>query len=577
MKKNVYFGLYAALVAATVLLGEETPEFFLRRINNHLLVNDFPSAIQESREALDLFPHSKPLFEAHIKTLARGSESRESLVAWKKYTASFPFDEAAQNRILEEIAWGTIHKTAASQAPPLRLMGILAAFLSQDARGIPIIMEGLKDPNILIRRATVSLAGHLHDTILKEEVERLVNTEKSWKVRLEAIKAAGVMKLKRTKQPLMAIARDPSCHALERAAAITALVQMQESISRAELSKLVLSNRSGMRILACEIVAHLELREDVDLLMPLLKDHSPDVRAKALHTVGLLRVPINFEKGSVIKLLDDPDTTVAMMAAWVVTLARPAQGQKAMERFFKDPDEGVRRLAAGALVAAGACGFPLSEQVFNASQDPYVRLNLALGLIGQRIMTEAAADVIFLSLATLQEQWMENDATYFTHITPSTVKHDDLIPNAPEAINQKTRLELLNILAVVRHPRAQEAIKKFLQEKKWGITGMASTVFLTEGDEQALELVQDLTNDSEASLRLQAALILAVWGRGEDALAVLEAAYADANFEDKEKILEAVGRVGSKKSLPFLVERLDEAHQSLRLIAAAGLIQILYN
>lgn len=575
--KNLSVTLCAIVFFSCQAHGATSEEDYLNRIGNHLLIQDHSSACQESLEALTIYPHSRPLHENRIKALARAGDEKQCLSAWDEYSRRFPDEISGHQAVLEEMAWGTIYKTAASHSPPLRLMGILAALLSQDSRGIGLIKQGLSDRNILVRATTVKLAGHLHDAVLLDEIGALVTTEKSWKVRVEAINAAGSMKLKAVRPFLLNIAGDPSRHAVERAAAISAFVQMQKQMPRQELAKLVKSDRAGMRMLACEIVAFLQLNDDVDLLMPLLNDYSAEVRIAILRTAGTLRVPLNLKDGAVVNALDDPNPLVAMTAAWVTMLSQPSKGQAALKKYLSDEDPQVRRGAAAALVAAGHYAFPLMETAFEETEDPYVRLNLALGLIGQCRQTEAAANVVFSFLTTIKEQLMDHADGLFAYIGPSDVKHDEQTPNAPEAVNQKTRLKLLNILAVLKHPRAQEAVKLFLQEKKWGISGMAAAVLLTEGDDQALDLVKGLLNDPDPSTRLQAAFVLALWGTDEEALSVLQNAYPTASHEDKEKIVEGIGRVGSKKSLPFLIDRLRETHQSLRLIAAAGIVQILYH
>jgi HEAT repeat protein len=119
-------------------------------------------------------------------------------------------------------------------------------------------------------------------------------------------------------------------------------------------------------------------------------------------------------------------------------------------------------------------------------------------------------------------------------------------------------------------------VNQFLKEKQWGITGMAAAVLLTEGDDEAIEIVKLLLNDQNDDLRLQAAFVIALWGGGEEALNILEQAYSSSSFENKEKIIEAIGRVGAARSVPFLVDRLQESHQSLRVIAAASLLMVLY-
>lgn len=549
----------------------------IKRINNHFILHDYPSANQETFEFLSRCPLSKVAHQSRIKALAGIGDERLCLSAFKDFLRKFPDDEEGYRKALEDMAWGIIHKTAASHCPPLRLLGILAAFISQDAKGIALVKQGLRDPSLLIRGATVRLAGNLHDAVLLDEIASLVADETSWKVRVEAMKAAGRMRLTRVRPVLLAAAADMTLHEEERAAAMSSLVQMQKTISRREIEGLVKSDRANMRMLACDIVAHLQLVDDVDLLMPLLIDKSVEARLQVLRTIGLLRVPINVDVGHVVKLLDDSDPLVAITAAWVVTLSAPLKGQKTLEKYLNHNQSNVRRCAAAALAATGEYGLPLLETCFDETKDPYVRLNVSLGLVGLRRKTEAAADAIFSFLTTVNEQIMDSRDDFFPYICPSTIKHDDLIPNAPEAINQKTRLELLNILAMLKHQSAQQGIRLFLQEKKWGITGVAAIVLLTEGDDQALLLVKELLKDNDPLIRLQAALVLALWGEGEDALSILENAYFSSGYEDKEKIIEAVGRVGSKKSLSFLVDRIqEEPHQSLRLIAAAGILQILY-
>jgi HEAT repeat protein len=157
------------------------------------------------------------------------------------------------------------------------------------------------------------------------------------------------------------------------------------------------------------------------------------------------------------------------------------------------------------------------------------------------------------------------------------LKHDDEIPNYPEAVNQLTRLEVLEVLAMLHYPQAQEAIKAFLKERRWGVTGMASALLLTEGDETAVDLVKGLLNDPDKEVRLQAALILAVWGREEDVVKQLQDAYVSVDRDLKGQILEGIGRVGSASSLPFLAERLQDPFPTLRIIAAAATLECLYH
>ena len=165
----------------------------------------------------------------------------------------------------------------------------------------------------------------------------------------------------------------------------------------------------------------------------------------------------------------------------------------------------------------------------------------------------------------------------FRILAPSDIKHDEAIPNYPEAVNQIARLEILNHLAIMKYPYAQEAIKRFLKEKTWGISGMASAVLLTEGDENSVDIIQGLLTDPDPKVRLQAAQILALWGGTDATVSVLQQSYAGADREIKEKILEGIGHVGKQSSIPFLTDKLQEPYQTLRIIAACAILQCLYH
>ena len=149
----------------------------------------------------------------------------------------------------------------------------------------------------------------------------------------------------------------------------------------------------------------------------------------------------------------------------------------------------------------------------------------------------------------------------------------DQIPRYPEAIDQMTRLHILSLLAIVDDKKACDGIKNFLKQKGWGITGFASATLLKEGDEESLNIVKQLLNEEDQDVKVQAALVLALLGREEGVITTLEEAYYKADYNMKIQILEAVGHIGSKKSIAFLVNILDEPYQNLRAVAASSLIR----
>lgn len=557
-----------------------TPEgLIVKRIQSHLLIQDPTSACKEANDALKIYPQNEHLLEAYIKSLAKTGNEKDMMLVWERYASSCP--TAYKNReLLEDMAWAVITQGSTSSLPLIRIMGLLGAFFAQDAKGVDVLHRSLHDTSSLVRAVGVELSGNLNDAKLCDEVLRLLREESVWKVRLQVIKAIGKMKISIAKPELIAIVADDRNMAEEKVAAIQALVHLLDTAERAEVVKLATSDRAGLRMLACQLVEHFELNRDLDCIVPLLKDHSCDVRASALKVLGKLRIR-NYQGTPVIRvveaMLNDPDTTTAITAAWVLTLNDLQQGQKAFTKWLKHDNRDVRIQAAAALGACGKYAFPLLLTVFRESSDPYVRMNLALSLIGQQKSTEDACTALYEGLINVEDRWMWKDYDFCRALSPSNLKYIDAGDDHPEAASQLVHLDILNIIAIMKCPKAQEAVAQFLQQKTWGITGMASALLLTEGDEEALDLVTNMLNHPEHKVRVQSALILALWGRDEKVIAILQGAYRDGDRDLKEKILEGIGHVGAQSSIPFLLDKLKEHHQSLRIIAASALLQCLYH
>lgn len=571
--------VFIASVACFSSLQGISPEQIEKRVHSHLLVGDCPSACREGALGLQQHPYSKQVWQTYLRALTRAGDEKGMMLAWRTYTAMFP-DEQDNREILECLAWAVLNQGFSSSSPLIRAIAMLGAFLSQDAKGIAILQQGMLDSNSFLRAAAVKLSSHLLDVSLQDELLRLLRTEKVWKVRLEVINAVGALQMVEARKELRKVIADEHCHADEKAAAIKSLVLLSEGANEEQLSQLVASNRVGMRMLACKLVAHFEQKNSIDRLFPLLCDPHSSVRAEVLLTLGRLRVASiggQLVNAVAAKAAFDPDPVVGVAAAWTLTINDPKQGMAVFEKFFDHPLREIRYLAAAALASTGKYGMPLTTRAFMENRDPYVRMNLAIGLIGQRVNVRGACDCLFSGLARQKERWAWSEENQFRVLAPSKVKHDDAIPNYPEAVNQLTRLEVLQILSIAHYPYAQAAIKNFLQESNWGISGLASALLLTEGDDHAVDLVQTLLKDNDPKVKIQAALILALWGKGEDVVQLLQEAYDDADKDMKGQILEGIGHVGSRASLSFLAERLQEPYQRLRIISAAALLECLYH
>lgn len=572
----------AMLIGLLLINASLAASSSINKIQAYFAVTDFTSACEEAKEALVFYPNDILLHETLIKALGQSGNEKGLWDAWNHYRQLFPEESESNQDLQEAMAWGTITSAKDSSLPMIRLFALLASFFGNDAKSIPFLQHFCHDNNSLVRRVAVQLASSWRDAALCDEILLLWEKEKNHKVRLEIIKAIGKMKIKRGYSKLIALVADPCASAEEKVAAISAVVFLFDEIDRQEILHLAESQRAGLRQLACEVVIHLRSHRDFDLMLRLASDNHPEVRMVAIRALGLLKEK-QIEHAALISLaqdgLKDPYPEVAISAAWLLTLLEPSKGRDAFLPLMAHPKRAIRHLSAAALTATGHYGSKILQELFyhHSDSDSFVKMNLALGMIYQRENIFDACHALQRGLEIESGRWMWDEGSPFRALVPSTIKQDEEIMNAPEAVNQMTRLEILNLLAMVKYPDAEKAIREFLYQHKWGITGLAAAVLLMEGDESSLNLVQDLLKDSDPRIQMQAALALSLWGGKEEAIDTLQKGYPTADRETKEKILEGLAKIGSRRSVPFLLSILQEPQQSLRLIGAAALLQCLYH
>ncbi|MGL5626950.1 MAG: HEAT repeat domain-containing protein [Candidatus Rhabdochlamydia sp.] len=556
-----------------------TEEKWEKRIYSHLLIGDDLQAIQEAKKAIEHFPDSLLLRKALLHALC---QSGSEMQAWDQWCYLCPSiqDYKKERHLLEMLSWSALNKGQSATQISVRFNTLIGATLTKDAKAIPMLLKSMRDSNALLRSSAIKLCVQFRDEIFKKELAALLKREKVWYVRLEAIRAIGALHVHELIEPLQAIIEDPSALIEEKTAAMMAVVEMSSQISRQKLEGLITQSRSLLRQLAAEIIAHFERTQDSDLLVQLLNDSSAEVRVSALNALALLRVKC-IEKKSIKKLvrvcLEDSSPLVAITAGYLLLINQEKIGETALAHWLQSENLKWQRLAAAAIVASGRFGVDLAFKSIHQAKDPYVRLNLCIGLIGQREHTTIACDTIFSILSQESGLWMWDKQTHslFSPIIPSDVAHVEMIPNYPQIVDQLVRLDVLSFLNFVQYPKALQLAKDFLQKKDWTITS-AAAVLLQEGDEMASGLVSSLLDDSDGKVRMQAALVLGLMYRDPIAVDVLQKVYPHVDQRIKVYILEALAQIGDPSSIPFLLEILKEPFQTLRIVAASALIQCLY-
>jgi HEAT repeat protein len=577
--KLILIGCIASSAAFCALPDDEA---IARRVYAHLLIHDPSSAVIEARHGLSKYPDSKDLQRSLLRALCENGEEMRALQEWEKGFAALKAD-TNQRSALETLAWGVLLKSENSPQLFIRITALLGAAFTQDAKAVSLLVNHMRDSNSLLRIISIRLAASFGDAPLQDELARLLKEEKIWYVRLEIIKAIGQLRMTTLKNALKEIVGNPKTIVEEKVVAIFALVGMYDTIDVSELNALLSSPRAGLRQLGCDLVTNLELKDRIGDVLVLLRDSSPDVRMAALNAVGLLGVDRHDGKPMmdfVAPKLEDRSPEVSITASYVAMLLKDKRGEETLKTWLRCPNAEWRRLASAALAVTGKQGIALAWGEMVHATDPYVKVNLALGLIGQRQYIREACesiDAVLLSEKDKLWMWDAHVNPLFRCLAPSRMKHNEQIPHYPMVADRLVRLELLSVLSVMRYAQAQVAVKEFLQHPFWGIAGAAAANLLEEGDEEAMQCVRNLLSDPEEKIRVQAALILAMLGGDPAAIKVLQEAYPQVDRETKIYILEALARVGDPSSVPFLMEILKEPFQILRVVAASALIQCLHH
>src|SRR5262249_901840 len=126
--------------------------------------------------------------------------------------------------LVEEMAWAVIKKASVSHSPFIRQEATLAAFMANDAKGVPLCLLPMQDSSEQARLFAYNLASRCPDDRVKESVLAAITNDSSPRVRLQAVISAGNLHLDEARSTLREILDAKDCHTSEKLAAIQALV-----------------------------------------------------------------------------------------------------------------------------------------------------------------------------------------------------------------------------------------------------------------------------------------------------------------------------------------------------------------
>lgn len=560
-------------LSASVLFSETDPS---DRIYNHIFLQNYAQASKEAERYLASDPENIHVRSAYLRSLSNQGNVERAFKEWQLLEAKIN-DESTYRSLIESLAWGILSKH--SNQLNVHMSSIVGAALTQDARALPILIQGLRSSNALIRVTSAQLTKSYRDTRIIDELLKQLTNERVWYVKLEILQALGQLRVEKAVPLLESIIRDDQSQIEERTAAMSALCSIQEDVTEEDIIRLVKSSRIGERHFAARAVLAFEKREMLQHIFPLMGDASPEVIVAGITTSVLLGSPSEELSNHLSSLVEHAHAEVAISAAWGLGIIGKRAGIERLKVFLLSPYAHIRQIAASAL---SFFAYEHEQELLNCIRDqadPFVRLNIAKGILCTGSKSRSAQNEVVSLLKGVRQRLMTITGLnpLFQVITASTVRHTFGMQQYPAYVDSVTRLDLINILAVRQNKEALAMVESFLTETQLGVSFSAALILIQEGVEESIELVHTLLQHENEMLRLQAAFILAFMGEEEKAFPILKSTYTQASRDVKVHILQAMGHIRSKDSIAFLLEVMQDPFLVLRVVSASSLIQCVYN
>ena len=573
--------ILTAPLCASEMFDSEKEKQFREKISYNLLIRNDTEATRQALQAVQSFPESIHLRRLYIESLSSIGSEKKLLRAWQNFSRDFP-KQKYEDQVLELVAKGVLHNAELSEPYMSKYYRYAVADKFTDSSSVEVLKEAFHDSNFAVREMALNAALLHGDEVLCDEILELLNREHLPTIRRKALEVLIRIKGDDAKPLAESMLADPKLSYLDRLSLILTLLDGKKSMNREELEKLATSSQAIERLIACYTFGYFGANENLDLLKNLINDPIQDVRLQAITSLGHLRVTqidgqsVNDLMKPIIK---SESCELSLLASWVSMLNNDLEQAHNFRDFFYLSNQKIRLQAASLVGYSLPNTLELAEEFFQTHTDPYVRLNLSVLLITHRKRVEEASNQIFEFLKSSESSQFKASMPYpMETIWP--VNLVDSFERQMSGISSVTQSEvvqfcLLNLLAIVEDPRANVAISNFLETHHSNAALASMPQFIRAGSAPLLELICSFFNHPDLTKRIQAAALVAMLKKEEKALEVLYEAYPLVDRALKEMIITIVGQIGSKDSIPFLMDAIYEPSQSMRILASSSLMQCL--
>ncbi len=568
MRKQTLFFL-SGLFSALSLFGNTD-----QKVNAYYQIKDYASA-------LSLLSNQESFQSTfRLQLLSKLGMTQEALKYMKEIPGIFDVKKQENFLTLESLAWSILLKHV-QQSETTTGFALLGAYMTKDAKAAELLMQHLYSSNSRLRAQAANFAAHYQDTILKEAVIARFKVEKNYEVQMQLIESMGKMHIKEALPLLDEVFNQPKLTDEMRGQALLSYSEILESLSGQGITYFFGHQRAYFKQLACRLALSIETisPEVIHEVEKLVLDAQPEVQKEALVCLGIL----SFEQKnhpSILEKLENlknhPNPLVALLSCW--TKARLTGKIDPLFEQFLDSSQSKIRYHTVSLI--GALG-PFAEQTLKKAlshEDAYVRVNAALGLLKIRKHVKLSVEVLEETLNDKKLFMMMDNSLHpnFSVIIPSLIRHHPFIPAYPKVVDSMVRLKILEAMMIFKPELVKPHLRELLKEKDSMVT-FYTIAFQLQEDLESFEFLKELENDEDPKVALSSTLAIAFVGKDNDVVTKLIKLFSEVGFEDKIHILEAIGHLGDRSAIPFLLETMQRPFTLMQIVAASSLIQCLYH
>ncbi len=536
-------------------------------LRQHLLIGDFPRAIQEAQALLSSSECSLSETRLALKALAQGKDYDSWNREFTKARQCYP--QLAKDRdTLEDFAQQVLSDGMRHPSMTVRAVSILSIGLARDFRLVPLVLASLSDDSVIVRTLGLQVVLQYGSQSLKDAVCKIARHDDSMQVRMMAYQIAAILDIEELLPYLQERANNKLVDGEERREAWKASLMLTPH----GLSKSRVHEDMDQALFACELLHHLGEEKEESVLLDLLSIQYPEVQESALRAALSCGREVSCESKKIADQVHamaqtSPFPKVRLQAAALLYLQGDPLGEDLLVQGLLSPLASICESASAAVCSLGIGGKDLADKYLHRVVSRKAAANLAILLLVSRTHVERAGDVIADFISDPEMCWAIEQFLWSSQWNPKSAS----LPLYFDMVKREIGRKLIRLLAVAKYSKVKKVTGDFLSNRQQHGWSFFSGVFWEEGDEHTAQI---WTADKSFASKLESTLARLCQKKNSESLHQAIELYPESRWQDKLAILEGIAFSENLEGVDFLLECCSHETPSLRCAAAGALFAL---